>query len=181
MGLVLDSSVLIAAERGKGLGQLLSSLAADHSETEFLLSSITVMELEHGWHRANTPEIAIRRRRYIDEVLAVIPVEPFTREMASLAKNRCSDEERRAGYRDCRSTDWSDCTLLWLRYWHSQHSSFSNDPWTQSHFSLAVLYFDDVSAGSANATYAPLIFTCVAGVNPTCADAQNTTYCRPFT
>ena len=61
MGLVLDSSVLIAAERGKGLGQLLSSLAADHSETEFLLSSITVMELEHGWHRANTPEIVIRR------------------------------------------------------------------------------------------------------------------------
>jgi tRNA(fMet)-specific endonuclease VapC len=54
-------------------------------ETQFLISSITVMELEHGWHRAQTPEAALRRRRYLDEVLAVIPVEPFTREMGALA------------------------------------------------------------------------------------------------
>ena len=65
MGLVLDTSVLIAAERGK--------------------SPVSVMELEHGWHRANTPEVALKRRRYLDEVLAVIPVESFTREMAVLA------------------------------------------------------------------------------------------------
>ena len=43
------------------------------------------MELEHGWHRANTPEAALKRRRYLDEVFAVIPVEPFTREMGALA------------------------------------------------------------------------------------------------
>ena len=49
MGLVLDSSVLIAAEREKRpVTQLLASLSAEHSETEFLLSSISVMELEHG-------------------------------------------------------------------------------------------------------------------------------------
>jgi predicted DNA-binding ribbon-helix-helix protein len=48
--------VLIAAEREKRqVGQLLASISAEHSETEFLLSSISVMELEHGWHRANTP------------------------------------------------------------------------------------------------------------------------------
>jgi predicted nucleic acid-binding protein len=77
MGLVLDSSVLIAAEREKRpVSQLLASLAAEHSETEFLLSSISVMELEHGWHRANTPEAAAKRRRYLDEVLAILPVEP---------------------------------------------------------------------------------------------------------
>lgn len=28
------------------------------------------MELEHGWHRANTAEAALKRRRYLDEVLA---------------------------------------------------------------------------------------------------------------
>lgn len=57
MGLVLDSSALIAAEREKRpVSQLLSSLSSELSETEFLLSSISVMELEHGWHRANTPE-----------------------------------------------------------------------------------------------------------------------------
>jgi predicted nucleic acid-binding protein len=82
MGIVLDSSVLIAAEREKRpVSQLLESLAAEHSETEFLLSAISVMELEHGWHRANTPEAASKRRCYLDEVLAILPVEPFTREM----------------------------------------------------------------------------------------------------
>ena len=86
MGLVLDSSVLIAAERERQpVSNLLSSLEADHFETQFILSAITVMELEHGWHRANTPEIAIKRRRFIDEVLAVIPVESFTREMGVMA------------------------------------------------------------------------------------------------
>ncbi len=82
MGLVLDSSVLIAAEREKRpVSQLLASLSAEYAETEFLLSAISVMELEHGWHRANTPDTAAKRRRYLDEVLAILPVEPFTREM----------------------------------------------------------------------------------------------------
>jgi tRNA(fMet)-specific endonuclease VapC len=86
MGLVLDSSVLIAAEREKRpASELLGSLSAEYGETEFLLSSISVMELEHGWHRANTPEAAGKRRRYLDEVLAVLPVEPFTREMGAVA------------------------------------------------------------------------------------------------
>ena len=80
MGLVLDSSVLIAAEREKRpVSRLLASLSTEHSETEFLLSAVSVMELEHGWHRANTREAADKRRRYLDEVLAILPVEPFTR------------------------------------------------------------------------------------------------------
>lgn len=78
--------MLIAAEREKRpISQLLSSLESNYPETQFVLSSITVMELEHGWHRANTPEAALKRRRYIDEVLAIIPVESFTREMGVLA------------------------------------------------------------------------------------------------
>ena len=97
MGLVLDSSVLIAAERERHpVSELLASPAAEYSETEFLLSSISVMELEHGWHRASTPEIASKRRRYLDEVLAVLPVEPFTREMGVLAA-KVDAEMRRAG------------------------------------------------------------------------------------
>ena len=60
------------------VNELLASLESEHSEAEFLLSSITLMELEHGWHRARTPEIASRRRGYLDEVFAIFPVEPFT-------------------------------------------------------------------------------------------------------
>lgn len=97
MGLVLDSSVLIATEREKRpLSWLLSSLEANYSETHFVLSSITVMELEHGWHRANTPEAALKRRRYLDEVFAIIPVEPFTRDMGALAA-KVDAEMKKAG------------------------------------------------------------------------------------
>ena len=63
MGLVLDSGVLIAFERGaKPVSELLAALESDRGETEIVLSSITVIELEHGLYRAQTPEQARRRR-----------------------------------------------------------------------------------------------------------------------
>lgn len=74
------------------------SLATGLGETKFLMSAITVMELEHGWHRANTPEVAAKRRRFLDEVLAVLPVEPFTREMGQLA-GKVDAEMKQSGVR----------------------------------------------------------------------------------
>ncbi len=90
MGLVLDSSVPIAAERSKfPVSELLASIAgiirAHDAESEFLLSAITWMELEHGYYRAATPELATRRRTWLDEVSSVVPIEPVTRELSSLA------------------------------------------------------------------------------------------------
>jgi tRNA(fMet)-specific endonuclease VapC len=87
--------MLIAAEREKrSVSHLLSSLEDVHTETKFVLSSITVMELEHGFYRANTLEVATRRRRYLDEIFAVIPVEPFTREMGALAARIDADMKK---------------------------------------------------------------------------------------
>ena len=87
--------MLIASEREKRpVSLLLASLSEELSEAEFLLSSITVMELEHGWHRANTPEAAAKRRRYLDETLAILPVEPFTREMGVLAAKIDADMKK---------------------------------------------------------------------------------------
>lgn len=58
MGLVLDSGVLIAAERGgKPVSDLLLELERKHGEPEVVISSITVVELEHGLHRANTAAV----------------------------------------------------------------------------------------------------------------------------
>ena len=86
MGLVLDSGVLIAAERdAKPVSELLAALEREHGETEIVLSAITVIELEHGFHRANTAELARKRRDYLDTIFAAIPVEPLTREIAQLA------------------------------------------------------------------------------------------------
>ncbi len=86
MGLVLDSGVLIAAEReAKPVSAVLAMLEKEHGETEIVLSSITVIELEHGLHRANTAELARKRRDYLDAVFAAIPVESFTKEMGHSA------------------------------------------------------------------------------------------------
>ena len=70
MGLVLDSSVLIAAEREeRPVSELLASFSAEYSEAEFLPLVHLCDGLEHGWHRANTPETAQKRRRYLDGVI----------------------------------------------------------------------------------------------------------------
>jgi hypothetical protein len=56
--------VLIGAEReGTSISTLLSGLGAIHFETQFIISSVTVMELEHGWDRADTVEQARKRPR----------------------------------------------------------------------------------------------------------------------
>jgi tRNA(fMet)-specific endonuclease VapC len=86
MGLVLDSGVLIAAERdARPVSELLATIEHEHGETEIVFSSITVTELEHGLHRAQTAEQPRKRREYLDTIFAAIPAEPFTREMAQLA------------------------------------------------------------------------------------------------
>jgi tRNA(fMet)-specific endonuclease VapC len=97
MGLVLDSGVLIAAERdARPVSELLATLEREHGETEIVLSSITVIELEHGLHRAQTAEQARKRRDYLDTVFAAVPVEPFTKAMAELAA-KIDAEARRTG------------------------------------------------------------------------------------
>jgi tRNA(fMet)-specific endonuclease VapC len=86
VGLILDSSVLIAAEReARPVSGLLAALRASMGAADILLSAISVIELEHGLWRASTVEIAQRRRLYLDGVFAAIPVEPFTKEMGQLA------------------------------------------------------------------------------------------------
>ena len=86
MGLILDSSVLITAERkGETVGQLLKQVFAMAGDQETALSSIALVELAHGIHRANTPQIRARRELFIQELLADVPVYPFTQQVAFLA------------------------------------------------------------------------------------------------
>jgi tRNA(fMet)-specific endonuclease VapC len=86
VGLILDSSVLIASERkAQPVSELLAAIRASTGITEILVSAVSVIELEHGLWRANTPELVQRRRSYLDGIFAAIPVEPFTKEMGQLA------------------------------------------------------------------------------------------------
>ena len=61
-----------------------------------MLSAVSVIELEHGLWRANTAEIARRRRLYLDEIYVAIPVQAFTKEMGQLAA-KIDAEARKQG------------------------------------------------------------------------------------
>src|SRR5439155_24117851 len=77
MGLILDSSILVAAERqGQNARQMLSDVSAKVGETDIALSVITLIELAHGATRANTPERKAKREQFIQELLIVLPIHP---------------------------------------------------------------------------------------------------------
>ncbi len=85
LGLILDSSVIIEAERkGQSVEQLLEYLKQLFGEVEIALSPVTVAELVHGVYRANTPQIRERRRAFIDELKRHVPVHPLTEETAEI-------------------------------------------------------------------------------------------------
>jgi predicted nucleic acid-binding protein len=97
LGLILDSSVLIAAERRRApISEVLEAVRKSAGIEDILLSAISVIELEHGFWRANTPELARRRRLYLDGVFFALPVQPFTKEMGQLAA-KVDAEAREAG------------------------------------------------------------------------------------
>jgi predicted nucleic acid-binding protein len=71
---LLDSSILIAAERGKlDLEALLRSGASER----FAFAAITASEILHGVHRAATPEQRDRREAFVEPLLSRLPVVPF--------------------------------------------------------------------------------------------------------
>lgn len=86
MGLILDSSVLIAGERRReGVRDILERVREKLSETESALSAVTVVELTHGIYRAKTDEDRQRREHFVEELLHSLIVHPVTLEIAQLA------------------------------------------------------------------------------------------------
>lgn len=74
MGIILDTSVLIEAERGRlNVEGLIDGRQNEH----FGLSVITVAELLHGVHRADSRKRRLRRSAYVEKVIELFPVYPF--------------------------------------------------------------------------------------------------------
>jgi len=74
VGVVLDTSVLVAAERGAvRFEALLESLG----EESVAVAAITASELLHGCHRASDPGVRARRAAFVDGLLDALPVLPF--------------------------------------------------------------------------------------------------------
>jgi predicted nucleic acid-binding protein len=78
VGTILDSSVLIAAERG----QLdLDRLVEKGGDEPVALAAITASELLHGVHRLGGVRRA-RAGRFVEELLGMLPVVPFDLDVA---------------------------------------------------------------------------------------------------
>jgi len=86
MGVVLDSSVLIAGERRKdSVPEVLERVEAKCGKTTAALSAVTAVELTHGIYRARTETDRKRRESFVEELFQVVAVHPLTLELARLA------------------------------------------------------------------------------------------------
>ena len=86
MGLILDSSVVIASERRREtVERLIERVVTETGDQEAALSAIGVTELIHGLYRAQTPALRLRRQSFLDELLRALTVYPYTKETAMLA------------------------------------------------------------------------------------------------
>lgn len=85
LGVILDSSVVIEAERQQlNVTGFLKQIVQKIGEREAALSSITVAELVHGIYRANTEDRRVRRRAFLNDLKAAVPVYPITDNTAEL-------------------------------------------------------------------------------------------------
>ncbi len=80
MGLMLDSSVLIASEKGLlDLGRLVQTEAA---QQQVSIAAITASELLHGCERALAGKRKERRVRFVEDIFNAIPAIPFDLDIA---------------------------------------------------------------------------------------------------
>jgi tRNA(fMet)-specific endonuclease VapC len=74
MGLILDTSLLIADERGRFD---MPAMLRQFPDSQPVIAMITASELLHGVERAQTLERRSRRQRHVEQILASVTVPQF--------------------------------------------------------------------------------------------------------
>jgi len=74
MGVILDTSVLIEAERGNFD---VEEFTKGREKEPFGLSVISVAELLHGVHRADSEKRRLKRSAYVEKTIDLFPIFPF--------------------------------------------------------------------------------------------------------
>jgi tRNA(fMet)-specific endonuclease VapC len=98
MGVVVDSSVVIALERsGSTVVDVLTRIAEVAGDQRAVLSAIGLTELVHGIHRSPTEEMFGRRIGFLNDLLLDLDVVPYSKETALLA-GRIDSEQRTRGF-----------------------------------------------------------------------------------
>jgi tRNA(fMet)-specific endonuclease VapC len=92
MGVILDTSVLIAAERE--LFQI-DALVTSREEEPFGLSVISAAELLHGVHRAEGRARRIKRSAFVEKIIDLFPIFPFDTAAARIYAQIWADLQKR--------------------------------------------------------------------------------------
>jgi predicted nucleic acid-binding protein len=99
MGLILDSSVLITAERqGQNARQMFAAIGRTAGNTDIAISVVTLIELAHGAARADTAQRKEKRHQFIHELLTALPIHPVT-VMVALRVGQIDGENQAKGMR----------------------------------------------------------------------------------
>jgi tRNA(fMet)-specific endonuclease VapC len=86
VGIVRDSSVIIAAERrGHTVREILEQVKAAQGDIEIAVSVVTIAELVHGAYRTKAPAQQQQRLEFVDRLSSDVPVHPVTLDIARLA------------------------------------------------------------------------------------------------
>src|SRR5579875_2734628 len=116
MGLILDSSVLVAAERrGRNARQALTDIAGQFAGEDVAISVITLMEMAHGAARADSPERGAVRWQFLQELASVLPVYPVSPSVA-LRAGQIDGESTAKGVRIALADLLIGVTALQLGY-----------------------------------------------------------------
>jgi tRNA(fMet)-specific endonuclease VapC len=88
MGIIIDTSVLIEAERREFE---IDNFIQNREEEIFGLSVITVSELLHGVHRADSAIRRLKRSAYVEKVIELFPIYVFEISIARIYAELWSD------------------------------------------------------------------------------------------
>jgi tRNA(fMet)-specific endonuclease VapC len=74
MGVIFDTSLLVSAERGS---LALEKLVMGRENEPFGISVVTVSELLHGVHRADSEKRRLVRSAFVEKIIQTFPLHPF--------------------------------------------------------------------------------------------------------
>jgi len=86
LGLILDTSILVAHERkGNAIEDILDYVWTEHGEDEIAISTVTAVELTHGIYRSRNERDRERRQSFTEDAFHDLLVYPVTLDVARLA------------------------------------------------------------------------------------------------
>jgi tRNA(fMet)-specific endonuclease VapC len=88
MGVILDTSVLIGAARQKAE---IDKFTENREEEIFGISVVTVAELLHGLHRADSTKRRLKRSAYVEKIIELFPIYVFEISIARIYAELSSD------------------------------------------------------------------------------------------